>query len=187
MLFTGGFEAHFALPVEPCVPVPGVHLQDRLEFSAATIDATLHEGHRKSPYDGAGASFWFRQLGQYQGAGVLTGFGLRLRHFCAVVAFAFHGGFRAHLFSGPGKVQRDANVVVVIAECSTQLSIECVPRGFPTTYWTAFRFGPARCNPSLVTCGRVVVRKPGNPCNPFPRWARTSRTPALVRPAASRS
>src|SRR6266404_1583155 len=49
MLLTGGFEAHFALPVEPCVPVPGVHLQDRLEFSTATIDAALHERHGASP------------------------------------------------------------------------------------------------------------------------------------------
>src|SRR6266404_5811696 len=48
MLLTGGFEAHFALPVEPCVPVPGVHLQDRLEFAAATADAALHERHGAS-------------------------------------------------------------------------------------------------------------------------------------------
>src|SRR5207247_111667 len=54
-------------------PVPGVHLQDRLEFSAATIDAALHEGHGDSPPV-------LRQLGQYQGAGVLIGFGLLLRH-----------------------------------------------------------------------------------------------------------
>jgi len=80
MLLTGGFEAHFALSVEPCVPVPGVHLQDRLEFSAATIDAALHERHGDSPYSDASACFSLKQLGQYQGAGVFTGFGLRLRH-----------------------------------------------------------------------------------------------------------
>src|SRR5438552_1492385 len=73
MLLAGGFEAHVALPVEPGVPVPGVHLQDRLEFSAATIDAAFHEGHGDSPPV-------LRQLGQYQGAGVLIGFGLLLRH-----------------------------------------------------------------------------------------------------------
>src|SRR5438067_3305759 len=73
VLLTGGFEAHVALPVEPGVPVPGVYLQDRLEFSAATIDAALHEGHGESPPV-------LRQLGQYQGAGVLTGFRLLLRH-----------------------------------------------------------------------------------------------------------
>src|SRR5947209_14851341 len=87
MLLTGGFEAHVALPVEPGVPVPGVHLQDRLEFPAATIDAAFHEGHRDSPrYSGYAdaepidAPSCFRQSGQYQGAGVLTGFGLLLRH-----------------------------------------------------------------------------------------------------------
>src|SRR5947209_20625074 len=50
MLLAGRFEAHFAFPVEPCVPVPGVHLQDRLKFSAATIDAALHEGHGASSF-----------------------------------------------------------------------------------------------------------------------------------------
>jgi hypothetical protein len=73
MLLAGGLEAHIALPVEPGVPVPGVHLQDRLEFSAATIDAAFHEGHGDSPPV-------LRQLGQYQGAGVLIGFGLLLWH-----------------------------------------------------------------------------------------------------------
>src|SRR5439155_21002121 len=84
MLLAGGLEAHFALPVEPCVPSPGVHLQDRLEPSAATIDAALHEVHGSSPYLNAGASCWLRQFGQYQGACVLTGFGLRFRHLAQV-------------------------------------------------------------------------------------------------------
>src|SRR5882724_6356788 len=55
MLLTGGFEAFLALPVEPCVPVPGVHLQDRLEFAAATTDAAFYEGHENSPYADAGS------------------------------------------------------------------------------------------------------------------------------------
>ena len=73
MLLAGGFEAQFALPVEPCVPVPGVYLQDRLEFSVAAIDAALHEGHGGSlPYSGCtlGASSWLRHFEQYQGAGL---------------------------------------------------------------------------------------------------------------------
>src|SRR5579859_4171685 len=56
MLLAGGFEAHFTLPVEPGVPVPGVHLQDRLEFAAATIDAAFHEGHGTSTYHDAGTT-----------------------------------------------------------------------------------------------------------------------------------
>ena len=80
MLLTGGFEAHVALPIKPCVPVPGVYLQDRLEFSIAAIDAALHEGHGTFPYSDAGAVFLLKQFGQYQGAGVLTGLGLLLRH-----------------------------------------------------------------------------------------------------------
>src|SRR5207302_8357388 len=79
--------AHVALPVEPGVPVPGVYLQDRLELSAAPIDAALHEGHGISPRPKgySDPEFFrvascFKQSGQYQGAGVLTGFGLLLRH-----------------------------------------------------------------------------------------------------------
>src|SRR5262249_10584511 len=36
--------------------------------------------HGDSPYCDAVASIWFRQFGQYQGAGLVTGFGLLLRH-----------------------------------------------------------------------------------------------------------
>ena len=64
MLLTGGFEVHFALPVEPSVPVPWVHLQDRLEFAAATIDATLHEGHDVSPCADAGSFLSVRSFMQ---------------------------------------------------------------------------------------------------------------------------
>src|SRR5438132_714519 len=55
MFLTGGLESDFAFPVEPCVPVPGVYLQDRLEFSATSIDAALYEGHENSPYADAGS------------------------------------------------------------------------------------------------------------------------------------
>jgi hypothetical protein len=54
MLLAGRLEAHFALQVEPCVPVPGVHLQERLEFSAVPINAALHEGHDTSPFPRCG-------------------------------------------------------------------------------------------------------------------------------------
>lgn len=73
VLLTGRLVTHVALPVEPGVPVPGVHLQDRLEFATATIDAALHEGHEDSPSV-------LRQFEQYHGAGAFTGFGLRFRH-----------------------------------------------------------------------------------------------------------
>ena len=43
----------------------------RLQMDASELDLKIHE---------AEASFSLRQFGQYQGAGVFTGFGLRLRH-----------------------------------------------------------------------------------------------------------
>jgi len=50
---------------------------------AATIDAAFYEGHGCSPESGPaiiGLSSGFRHVGQYQGAGVVTGLGLLLRH-----------------------------------------------------------------------------------------------------------
>jgi len=45
MLFTGGSEAFVALAIDPRIPVSWVNFQDRLQLSAATIDAAFHEGH----------------------------------------------------------------------------------------------------------------------------------------------
>ena len=45
VFLASGPEARIALRVEPGVPVPGIDLQDRLEASAAPIDAALHERH----------------------------------------------------------------------------------------------------------------------------------------------
>ena len=39
------FEAVVAFTVEPGFPVPGVYLQNRLQFLVATTDAALNEGH----------------------------------------------------------------------------------------------------------------------------------------------
>src|SRR6266446_2670734 len=60
-------------------PLKKRHFEDRLEFAVAAIDAARHEGHEGSPGTWVGVSCSFRQRGQYQGAGVLTGFGLLLR------------------------------------------------------------------------------------------------------------
>lgn len=56
-----------------CYSVPWVHLQDRLEFAIAAIDAALHGGHGDSPPA-------LRQFVQYHGAGVVIGFGLLRQH-----------------------------------------------------------------------------------------------------------
>src|ERR1700676_4328769 len=106
MLLTDRFDAQFALPIEPCVPVPGVHLQDRLEFSAATIDATLHEGHRNSPLLRCGRVFLAQACWTVPECGSFHGFLASFAAFGAEEAFARDGGFRTHLFSTPGKVLR---------------------------------------------------------------------------------
>jgi hypothetical protein len=86
MLLTGRSETFVAFTVNPRIPVSWVDLQNRLKFSAATIDAALHEGHvgslKSEPIDSEAfdSSARLRHRGQYQGAGVLTGLGLRLRH-----------------------------------------------------------------------------------------------------------
>src|ERR1700693_4461610 len=99
MLLAGGLEAHVALPVEPCVPIPRVHLQDRLEFSAATTDAALHEGHGNSPLLRCGSVILAQAACTVPGCGRLDRFQAALPALGAAVAFALHGGFRAHLFS----------------------------------------------------------------------------------------
>ena len=86
MLLAGRSETFVAFTVEPRFPILWVYLQDRLEFSAATIDAALHDGHgdflgsEALNSEAIDSSARLRQRGQYQGAGVFTGFGLRLRH-----------------------------------------------------------------------------------------------------------
>src|SRR6266446_6910430 len=99
MLLTGGFEAYFALPVEPCVPVPGVHLQDRLEFSAATIDAALHEGHGISPLLRCRCIFLVQAIRAVPRGGSLDRFRASLAALGAAEAFALDRSFRTHLFS----------------------------------------------------------------------------------------
>src|SRR6266404_14732 len=99
MLLTGGFEAHFALPVEPCVPVPWVHLQDRLEFSAATIDAAFHERHGSSLLLRCGCVLLAQAIRAVPGSGSFDGLRASLPALGAAIAFTLHGGFRAILFA----------------------------------------------------------------------------------------
>src|SRR5947209_823818 len=115
MLLTGGFEAHFALPVEPCVSVLGVYLQDRLEFSAATIDAALHEGHGDSPLFRCRFVFLNSAVGAVPRGRRLDWLWASLATLGAAVAFALHGGFRAHLFAGPENVPRHHPSLIVSA------------------------------------------------------------------------
>src|SRR5688500_1460701 len=104
MLLTGWFEAHLALAIEPCVPVPGVDLQDRLEFSAATIDATLHKGHGNPPLHQCGCSYLAQAARAIPGSGCLDRFRASFATSSAAVALALDCGLRAYLLAGPGKV-----------------------------------------------------------------------------------
>src|ERR1700722_20003690 len=106
MLLTGWFEADFTLPVEPCVSVPGVHFQDRLEFSAATIDVALHEGHGNLPLLRCSCAFLAQTVRAVPGGGSCYRFRASFAATCAEEAFALHGGLWTHLLSGPWKVLR---------------------------------------------------------------------------------
>src|SRR6266446_3937299 len=109
MLLTDGFEAQVAFPVEPCVPVPWIYLEDWLELSAATIDAALHEGHGTSPLR-CRCFLMVQAIRAVPRGRSFDGFRASFPACGAAVAFALNRSFRAHLFSGPGKVLRHRNL-----------------------------------------------------------------------------
>src|SRR5262245_30636332 len=45
VLLADGPQADITFPVKPCVSVPGIHLQDRLEFPATPVDTAPDERH----------------------------------------------------------------------------------------------------------------------------------------------
>jgi hypothetical protein len=91
----------------------------KIGWSFRLQPSTLHftKDMEIPPYSDAGVSFWLKQFGQYQGAGVFTDFGLRLRHLAQRKRLPFTAVFGRTFFPVLGKFFAIATSTPILSDC----------------------------------------------------------------------